>query len=445
MNRLTSFLACSLALLACGPAAKPNPTPVTTPVGTPIGSPATATIGAAGGSLASPDSRLKLTVPAGALAADTAISIQPITGKAPGARGNAYRLTPDGQTFQKPVSVAFSYADADLANTAAEALGVAYQSGDGLWHWVGPPAVDATAKTVTVSTDHFTDYAPVAAFGLRPASATVQLNKTLTVAGVYCYLGVIDPAYADQAGIDCGAGLNPNDLEPIVGAITEWNVNGVSGGTPATGTVTGSSLTATYTAPSSQPSGAVTVSARMRSGPSGTAVVSSRLSVGRGFSAYLANVSISGTFSEGPVTRTTVANYSVTMPWKSSNAHGAEYDGAVGPAAVTEAHFTDMTRSCVFSSASGQGSLALLLDYDAQTYHATGGLNGMGAVSCTDRTTGQPTGDTSDNFTLLVGTCDPLPTYFDLAHFGGSCEFIEPGANVGANTIHVSYDFSGQY
>jgi hypothetical protein len=48
-------------------------------VGTPNGAAVTKTIGAAGGELASSDGRLTVQVPAGALSAETSLSIQPVT------------------------------------------------------------------------------------------------------------------------------------------------------------------------------------------------------------------------------------------------------------------------------------------------------------------------------------------------------------------------------
>ena len=64
-----------------------------TAVGSATGSASSATIGAAGGSLSAPDGRLALTIPAGALAADTVISIQPYTNLAHGRTGARARPT----------------------------------------------------------------------------------------------------------------------------------------------------------------------------------------------------------------------------------------------------------------------------------------------------------------------------------------------------------------
>lgn len=61
------------------------------------------------------DSKLTLTVPAGALATDTPISIQRITTTAHGGMGGGFRLEPIGQTYSQPVTLTFTYTDNDRA------------------------------------------------------------------------------------------------------------------------------------------------------------------------------------------------------------------------------------------------------------------------------------------------------------------------------------------
>lgn len=63
-----------------------------TETGTPQGEKITKEIGPAGGTLASPDGRLTLTVPPNALTETIPFSIQPITNKAESGLGLAYRL-----------------------------------------------------------------------------------------------------------------------------------------------------------------------------------------------------------------------------------------------------------------------------------------------------------------------------------------------------------------
>ena len=128
MNRVLQtliVLLCCLVVQGCkkdeGPAQPVGPdygTP--TAVGTPIGSPSTATIGAAGGSLLSPDGRSEIIIPPGALTASTQISIQPVTNQAPGGAGVGFYLTPHGQTFNQPVTLRFHFDSSLVAGGGIE-------------------------------------------------------------------------------------------------------------------------------------------------------------------------------------------------------------------------------------------------------------------------------------------------------------------------------------
>ena len=105
--------------------------PTVTPVGIPVGPAVTASIAAGGGSLSSSDGMVQLTVPAGAVSAATTFSIQPILNFCPGGQAMAYRLSPDGIAFTKPVSLTFSYSDSLVVDEKFVAL--AYQGGDNTW------------------------------------------------------------------------------------------------------------------------------------------------------------------------------------------------------------------------------------------------------------------------------------------------------------------------
>ncbi|MFZ2451732.1 MAG: hypothetical protein WAW36_14545 [Methylovulum miyakonense] len=244
-----------------------RPTPAVTDAGAPSGSMTEATIGAGGGTLRSSNGRLLLTVPPGALAADTRISIRPITNHAHGGKGKAYRLLPDGQIFQKPVKLTFSYTGKDLNGTTAAALGGAFQTHEGYWHWVDKPVVNIAAKTVTIPTTHFTDFSFVEGFSLRPEEAKVLVNNRIDLALKYCYpYRGPDPNKPDPVGLgmDCDGAYS--DLAPLV-PVTEWAVNGVAGGNSELGTVKADAdnlFTATYTAPVTKPIPAtVDVTARL--------------------------------------------------------------------------------------------------------------------------------------------------------------------------------------
>src|SRR5688572_24481287 len=115
MGRQTSGLAMALVSLwaaACGGGGGSDPDAgggLEPFVEVPIGAPATATIGAAGGTLTSTDGHLRLDIPAGALAADTAIEIQQIEWP----EGLGWALRPDGLAFALPVGATLTFGEAE--------------------------------------------------------------------------------------------------------------------------------------------------------------------------------------------------------------------------------------------------------------------------------------------------------------------------------------------
>ncbi|MBP8295745.1 MAG: hypothetical protein KAX84_06525 [Burkholderiales bacterium] len=247
-------------VVMCAPA---GPPPIATPVGVAIGGAVTATIGAAGGGVSAPDGKFAVTIPPGALAADTAISIQPFTNTAPGKSGAAWRLTPEGQIFLTPITLKFTYTDDDLLGTAAEFLGAAFQTAEGYWQWIGDPTIDAAAKTMSVAIGHFTVIAQVAEYQLTPASKTVKTKGTLGLTVRKCYESLLF-GLSGQAptGSDC-EGNTASQQDPSV-SVNEWSVNGHPGGGAVFGQVAGSGATATYTAPTTVPiPNPVAVSARV--------------------------------------------------------------------------------------------------------------------------------------------------------------------------------------
>lgn len=234
-----------------GPDPDPDPDPVPADVGVPNGTPTTGTLGSAGGSLSSSDGAFSLTIPAGALATNTAITIQPITNKAGGGLGQGYRLTPDGLTFTTAIDITFEIADDALAVTAPEFLDGAVQLEDGRWGVLKSRVVDMGSRTLTCKTSHFSDYSMIAGVQIIPGTATVQASHTLGLHVTYCSRDVItDPGQDDLTAlvISCDP-----DLAPL-GTFTNWSVNGVSGGSGALGTVNSpDENTATYAAPASEP------------------------------------------------------------------------------------------------------------------------------------------------------------------------------------------------
>ena len=246
-----------------------------TAVGVATGSAVSATIGAAGGSLSAADGKLVVTVPSGALAGNTAIGIQPITNFAHGKIGSAYRLTPDGQTFLKPVTLTFAYSDDDLIGASVDMLGAAFQTTTGFWQWTGDATVNAASKTFSMNTSHFSDWSKVKGIQIRPPSKAVRVNGSVGLQVAICYPVSITAPSGDELS-SLGYNCDPDNELAILNPVRDWSVNGVLSGSSGTGTVTGSGTTGTYVAPATKPSPAtVAVSARVdRSSRSPVQVVS---------------------------------------------------------------------------------------------------------------------------------------------------------------------------
>lgn len=245
-----------LAFLAgCSSSSKPTTVdgapPQPSPVGVPAGDPVTKSIGTGGGSVSSADGKITVTIPAGALAADTMIGIQPVTNTAAGGLGTAYRLTPAGQTFTTAVTLEFPYTDQDLNGTYAEALGVAYQDDAGRWEWQDGVALDAVAKTLTVQSTHFSDWSKVPGVQLRPPDAIVKLKGKVTLTVESCVAPGRNKKYVR---FKCGDPAD--DLAALVSAVPgTWAVDGAPGGTTGHGLVSGNKLAGVYTAPATKPAG----------------------------------------------------------------------------------------------------------------------------------------------------------------------------------------------
>ena len=240
------------------------PVAVATAVGEPNGAAASATIGAAGGSLTSLDGSLSLTIPPGALGADTNIQIQPITNLAHGGLAQAFRLAPNGQTFAQPVTLTFTYADQDIADAAPEVLGVAFQTPEGYWQLANNISVDKNAKTVSATTTHFTDWAYVEQFRINPAYKVVKVNGAANFQVEMCYpvLGERDATGERPIlGTKCG----PFSLNIAGLLLSDWAVNGVVGGDNTYGTVYDNIDQGGYEAPATVPgSGIVALSVNLK-------------------------------------------------------------------------------------------------------------------------------------------------------------------------------------
>lgn len=123
----------------------------------------TGKVGAAGGTVTSTDGALSLVVPAGALSADTAITIEPLS-TAPAEVGDlvmqvGYRFGPDGLTFATPVQIELELDDAISSDTKPVpfALLVSGGSVEGLTDYEVTFDRDSGKVRLAGKTSHFSD------------------------------------------------------------------------------------------------------------------------------------------------------------------------------------------------------------------------------------------------------------------------------------------------
>jgi hypothetical protein len=204
----------------------PDLQPVVTPVGTIDGTAKTQTIGSAGGTIVSDDGEMELIIPSGALSANTDITIQPITNKAPNGRRKAYRCLPDGLTFSKDITIRFHYTEADAAATTPEYMMVAFQTDEGNWQVIDNVNNDVAGKTISVAINHFTDFSAFDIMRIEPAALYLKTNET----GEYKVTAT---------------GMSDLNAVLLLTAVLErpetWKVNGVTGGNSTYGTIAASS------------------------------------------------------------------------------------------------------------------------------------------------------------------------------------------------------------
>ena len=157
-------------------------TPASAPLGAPVGSAATATIGLGGGELRSTDGRVSIEVPPGAVFGDTPFAVQPYDNTEPGGIGPIYVLSPEGQTFAQPVTLAWHLSDADLAGHPIDAVSIASRDADG--NWMPQPGVerDPAAKIVRVTTVHLSSWdAYLPDLKITPDHAEVRVKKSIAL------------------------------------------------------------------------------------------------------------------------------------------------------------------------------------------------------------------------------------------------------------------------
>lgn len=236
----------------------PSYIPAVTPIGTPVGNPVSKAIGSSGGSLVSPDGRIELNIPAGALSSNTNISIQPVTNEAPGGIGLSYHLMPDGTKFTKPVTLTYHYTDKEINGTLPYLLYIAYQ--DSLLQWKADfkkRNVDTIVKTVSLGISHFSIWSMGDRLMMFARPDELHQNESSQVT-----VELVDPPQ-NAAGDDLPP--LPQSSKLPDNAVSNWKVNGQLNGNSQNGTINGSGSSISYKAPASIPdSRTVQVSAELK-------------------------------------------------------------------------------------------------------------------------------------------------------------------------------------
>jgi alpha-tubulin suppressor-like RCC1 family protein len=148
-------------------------------------------IGSGGGTVTSQDGKASVTIPAGALASNRSITVEPLANPPAGAIA-AFDLGPDGLQFSQPVTVTIAYDEASLPAGVAETDLFLRTFENGVWVATGATensSVDTNQNTVTAQTTHFSVFgvipllvlnAPTVSLSPNPASGPAPLDVTLT-------------------------------------------------------------------------------------------------------------------------------------------------------------------------------------------------------------------------------------------------------------------------
>ncbi|MFT3826588.1 MAG: hypothetical protein QM731_21890 [Chitinophagaceae bacterium] len=246
-----------------GPDEIPGADPVVTDKGAALGAAKTASIGTSGGTLTSDDGRLTITIPAGAFSATTTVGIQPLSNNSPMGLGNAYRITPEGTTFAKPVTLTFNYDDALLGKVVEDFLWITSQQADGTWVGYRKSDVNTTGNTVSVQATHFSDWS-MARFidlALNPAATVVTVNKSVALV-VTGFLKEEDAEELVPLTPISSTQIPVNQLDAAIARterylafkITGWSLNGSDAPVSnSNGKLAANGESAIYTAPSKIP------------------------------------------------------------------------------------------------------------------------------------------------------------------------------------------------
>jgi len=186
----------------------------TTGTGEALPPPSSARVGAAGGVIGVGQARV--TIPAGALSADTQVSIAEVEGDDL-LMGPAYDLQPDGLQLAAPATLSIRYTSADIpAGYSPEGIAIAspdehYQpaGGDpvaaltGVMPYFLETTVDTANAVVTAEIPHFSRYGgwPISTFALSPGNSAVFVDPALVAgrAGTFD-MGVTENGFSTNDG-----------------------------------------------------------------------------------------------------------------------------------------------------------------------------------------------------------------------------------------------------
>jgi len=229
-----------------------NDKPTATAVGTPAGPKTSKLISKTGGSITSDDGLIELEFPNGALANDDTITIQPITNNCPGGSNIAYRLGPEGQKFDQPVTLKFHYSDSALQSTLSQFMLIAFQDSSGIWIVNDNITNDTVQHVISGKIHHFSDWTQVDEVAITPGSATIKKGESIT-------LSILNTKVVDLNLTPESAAAN-GGYALLKGNSSTWAVNGITNGNSEVGTITVNPDVSPlydfvkYTAPSTTPS-----------------------------------------------------------------------------------------------------------------------------------------------------------------------------------------------
>ncbi|WP_031526408.1 hypothetical protein [Dyadobacter crusticola] len=219
-----------------------------TEAGKPRGAPVQKKIGPAGGSISTPDQALTLIIPAGALPRDTTITIQPVENKAWGGTGSGYELSPKNLELAKPADLIWNYSDADIAGSAPEALGIAFQQADQRWLGRQNITLDKAQRKAKTPISKLLPAAFYEAYYMLPASRSLVPSEHVELKVFF------------HAGHEDDSELAPLTMPTLLGKeqVRNWKLNGNEPGTqtdPQAGglSINGNGASATYMAPNRIP------------------------------------------------------------------------------------------------------------------------------------------------------------------------------------------------